>query len=179
MEPLRRTRRRRTRCSCRIPLTLPTSSLSQRKGRGGYSQTKQRACPIANRLALLPSPSEDETVEGVCAGIRRTRCCWRRGLVPVRPIFGYEIPSADDLASLPLRVHPRGSCALQASVDRRARVHAARISAILGGAALHWDWLQEAQLRNVILLPGMTDFCIIFGCKTDTTLSGKAAVLSS
>ena len=67
---------------------------------------------------------------------------------------------------------------LPASVDRRGRAHAARISAIMIGAALRWDCLQEAQLGDVIILPEMAGFSI-FGSKTDTTRAGQAAVLPS
>ena len=146
------------------------------EGSRGYTQTKQRACAIAafSRLALLPSPSGDETVSGVRAGIRRTRCGGRRGRA--RPIFSYEIPAPDDLASPPRRQRPRGSNVLPASVDKRGLAHAARISAIMSGAALRWDCLQEAQLGDVVILPEMADFSI-FGSKTDPTLAGQAAVL--
>ena len=113
-------------------------------------------------------------MSGVRAGIRRTRCGGRRGRA--RPIFSYEIPAPDDLASPPRRQRPRGSNVLPASVDKRGRTHAARISAIVSGAALRWDCLQEAQLGDVIILPEMADFSI-FGSKTDPTLAGQAAVL--
>ena len=146
------------------------------EGSRGYTQTKQRACAIAafSRLALLPSPAGDGTVSGVRAGIRRTRCGGRRGRA--RPIFSYEIPAPDDLASPPRRQRPRGSNVLPASVDKRGLAHAARISAIMSGAALRWDCLQEAQLGDVVILPEMADFSI-FGSKTDPTLAGQAAVL--
>ena len=55
---------------------------------------------------------------------------------------------------------------LPVSVERPGRAHAARISAILSGAALRWDsgCLQEAHLGDVILLPAgeMTDFSIFW-----------------
>ena len=46
-----------------------------------------------------------------------------------------------------------------AGLGRQAgRAHASRIFAILSGTALRWDYLQEAQLGDVILLPEMTEF---------------------
>ena len=54
------------------------------EGSRGYAQTKQWAGAIdaISRLALLPSPAGDETVSGVRAGIRRTRCCGAPGPGP-------------------------------------------------------------------------------------------------
>ena len=128
------------RCTRRFRTFLAESA----EGARGYIRTKHRGRAPSPRLASFPSPSGDEMVAGVRAGIRSTRCGGHRGRA--HPIFGYEIPAADDLAPLNRRVRTGGSGALPASADRRGRAHAARISAIMSGAALRWDYLLEAEL---------------------------------
>ena len=118
-------------------------------GDSGHSQTKQRSCAITalSELARVPSPTGDDTVRDVRAGLRRT-LLGTRGRA--RPIFSYKLPTADTLPTLPTgrgggqrRMIP-GAAAAPLSVRKRAREQAVRCSAILEAAALRFDYIVEA-----------------------------------
>ena len=143
------------------------------EGARSYSQTKTRVCAISalSLVARLPSPSKVEDVREVRAGVRRTRCV-RRG--QATPVFTHEIPAASALPSPPRGGGRPRSWPL--SAEKRGREQTVRASALMGGAGLRYDCLQEAQLGDAIVLHELVDLTI-FGSKTDTALAGQAAAL--
>ena len=150
-------------------------------GASGHTQTKQRACAIdaLSTVARVPSPVGDALVQDVRSGLRRTL---RGTRGRARPIFSYELPTADTLPSPPSgkgggprRMVP-GEAVAPPSVRKRARAQALRCSAVLEGAALRYDDIVEGQIGDAIVLPGLVDLSI-FGSKTDSTLSGQPSVL--
>ena len=150
-------------------------------GASGHSQTKQRSCAIdaLSKLAHVPSPTGDDTVRDVRAGLRCTLLSTRGR---VRPIFSYELPMADALPPLPTgrgggprRLIP-GDAAAPLSVRKRAREQAVRCSAILEAAALRFDDIVEGQIGDAVVHPDLVALTV-FGSKTDNRLTGQPAVL--
>ena len=143
------------------------------EGARSYSQTKQRVCAIRaiSAIARLPSPAGAEDEVEVRAGVRRSRC-FRRG--QATPVFSHEIPAAEALPSPP-RVGGRPR-AWPLSVEKRGRAQTVRAAALMSGAGLRYDCLQEAQLGDAIILPDLVDLTV-FGSKTDPALAGQATVL--
>ena len=147
----------------------------------GSTQTKQRACAIhaLSNLARVPSPVQDPTVQDVRAGVRRTLCGLRGR---ARPLFSFELPTADALPPLPAgkgggprRLSP-GEATAPLSVRKRAREQAVRTAALLEGAALRYDDIVEGQMGDAVVLPDLVDLSV-FGSKTDTRLTGQPAIL--
>ena len=140
----------------------------------GSTQTKQRSCAIAalSAVAGVPSPTEDDLVDVVRAGIRRGRRGGRRG--SARPIYPHEIPAAPG-SPPPLEGRSK-EAHLPPSVRRRARAQATRHMAVLSGGALRFDDVHEAQLGDVCWFEGVADLSL-FGTKTDTMLVGQAGAI--
>ena len=121
----------------------------------GYSQAKQRACAIAalSRLALIPSPWGGETVAG---------CAPASAALAAAGVGAGRAQSSDTrspLRTIPPRPPPPARTATRlrraAGLGRQAGA-GAWISAILSGAPLRWDCLQETRLGDAVLLPAMS-----------------------
>ena len=142
--------------------------LVERAG-SGYSQTKQRCCAIEalSTIAGVPSPTTSPVVRAVRTGLLRTLVTRRP---KVTPIFAAEIPHG-----IGDRAPPKG----RGSPGRRARMRNAvvRHMAVLSTGALRFDDVQEAQLGDARLFPGMVELSI-FGSKTDPLRVGQEAVLA-
>ena len=147
----------------------------------GNTQTKQRSCGIhaLSVLANVPSPLGDGFVCDVRSGLRRTL---RGTRGRARPVFSYELPAAANLPSPPSgrgggprRLSPGGAVA-PASVRKRAQAQALRCAAILEAAGLRFDDIVEGQIGDAVVLPNLIDLSI-FGSKTDSGLTGQAAVI--
>ena len=144
------------------------------KGALGSTQTKQRSCAIAalSKVAGVASPTEEDIVAVVRAGIRRQLRGGRRG--SARPVFPHEVPAAP---GSPPPVRGRGREALRPlSVRRRARAQATRHMAIMSAASLRYDDAHEGQLGDICWFNGVADLSL-FGTKTDPLLLGQSAVL--
>jgi hypothetical protein len=114
-------------------------------------------------------------VRDVRAGLRRT-LLGTRGRA--RPIFSYELPTADALPPLPpgrgggpRRMIP-GDVAAPLSVRKRASEQAVRCLAILEAAALRFDDIVEGQIGDAVVLPDLVALTV-FGSKTDTECGRK------
>jgi len=140
----------------------------------GSTQTKHRSCAIAalSAVAGVPSPTTDDLVGIVRAGIRRSLRGGRRG--SSRAIYSHEIPETP--ASPPPVTGRSREAALPLSVRRRAREQATRHMAVLSAGSLRFDDLLEAQLGDVCWFDGVADLSL-FGTKTDHGLEGQAAAL--
>jgi hypothetical protein len=149
------------RCPFRPQLIAPRSFLAEAAaGASGHTQTKQRACAIAvlSELARVPSPTGDDMVQDVRAGLRCT-LVGTRGRA--RPIFSFELPSPGSLPPLPQgrgggprRMAPSDAVAPM-SVRKRAREQAVRCSAMLEAAALRFDDIVEGQIGEAVVLPDL------------------------
>jgi hypothetical protein len=89
-------------------------------------------------------------------------------------VFTHEIPAASALPSPPRGGGRPRSWPL--SAEKRGREQTVRASALMRGAGLRYDCLQEAQLGDAIVLHELVDLTI-FGSKTDTALAGRRSVV--
>ena len=138
----------------------------------GDAKHRANAIDALSKVAGVPSPVNSEEVSSLREGLRRAGRA-RRGRA--RPIFPHEIPAVDSPGTPPRR--RRGEPYIRGLTDsgqKRARESALRKLAFMSGGALRHDDLSEAQLGDVMVLPGHVT-CLLFGSKTDPTLEGQSA----
>jgi len=144
------------------------------KGAVGSTQSKQRSCAIQalSTVAGVASPTGDDVVKLVRAGLRRRLRGGRRG--SSRPIFPHEVPATP---GSPPAARGRGIGARRPlSVRRRARAQATRHMSLMSAASLRYDDAFEGQLGDICWFRDSADLSL-FGTKTDHLLRGQAAVI--